>query len=369
MTIRAPLPPGSVLGIIGGGQLGRMTALAAARLGYRCHVFTPEADSPARQVAERTTVAPYEDQRALESFARAVDAITFEFENIPAESVRRLARIKPTRPGADALAIAQDRIAEKTFINKQGIATAPWRAVNDSGSLATAAREIGLPAVFKTARLGYDGKGQVRIAPDDDLAAAWRATGAADRGILEAFVNLKREISVIVARGIDGDTAAYPAVENVHTRHILDTTTAPAGISPALAKTAGATAAKLADALAIVGLLAVEMFVARDGRLLVNEVAPRPHNSGHWTLDACPVSQFEQLVRAVMGLPLGSVERHSDAIMTNLIGAKVREWPKLAAEPGACLHLYGKAEVREGRKMGHVTRLYPKGSLGRKNRG
>ncbi|MSP79469.1 MAG: 5-(carboxyamino)imidazole ribonucleotide synthase [Rhodospirillales bacterium] len=377
MTPRAPLPPGSVLGVIGGGQLGRMTALAAARLGYRCHVFSPEADSPARQVAERATVAPYEDQRALESFARAVDAITFEFENIPAESVRRLARIKPTRPGADALAIAQDRIAEKTFINQQGIATAPWRAVNDSGSLAQAAREIGLPAVFKTARLGYDGKGQVKIAPGvmpsgmpshNDLAAAWKSMGA-DRGILEAFVDMEREISVIIARGIDGATAAYPAVENVHTHHILDTTTAPAGISPALAKTAGATAAKLAEALGIVGLLAVEMFVARDGRLLVNEVAPRPHNSGHWTLDACPVSQFEQLVRAVMGLPLGSVERHSDAIMTNLIGADVQEWPTLAAEPGTCLHLYGKAEARAGRKMGHVTRLYPKGSLGRKNPG
>jgi 5-(carboxyamino)imidazole ribonucleotide synthase len=388
MTAPAPLPPGSVLGIVGGGQLGRMTALAAARLGYRCHVLTPESDSPAGQVAERSTVAPYEDRRALESFARAVDVITFEFENIPVETVRFLAAAKPTRPNADALAVAQDRIVEKSFINKLGIATAPWRAVESAEALAAAAREIGLPAVLKTARLGYDGKGQVKIAPGgpgrqdekpgarvaagsvdsgacapgDDLAAAWRAMGA-ERGILEAFVDLEREISVIVARGLDGRTAAYPAVENAHARHILDTTIAPARIPAALAEKARACTEKIAEALGIVGLLAVEMFVARDGRLLVNEIAPRPHNSGHWTLDACPTSQFEQLVRAVMGLPLGSVERHSDAIMTNLIGRAVEDWPKLAAESGACLHLYGKSEAREGRKMGHVTRLYPKGSL------
>jgi 5-(carboxyamino)imidazole ribonucleotide synthase len=362
MTVPAPLPPGSVLGIVGGGQLGRMTALAAARLGYRCHVLTPESGSPAGQVAERTTVAPYEDRRALESFARAVDAITFEFENIPVDSVRILAAIVPTRPNSDALAVAQDRIAEKTFINRLGVATAPWRAVEGPDALAASAREIGLPAVLKTARLGYDGKGQVKITPGDDLAAAWRAMGA-DRGILEAFVDLEREISVIVARGLDGRTAAYPAVENVHTRHILDTTTAPARVSEDLALAARACAEKIAEALGIVGLLAVEMFVARDGRLLVNEIAPRPHNSGHWTLDACATSQFEQLVRAVMGLPLGSVERHSDAIMTNLIGRAVENWPTFAAEPGACLHLYGKTEAREGRKMGHVTRLYPRGSL------
>ncbi len=364
MTARAPLPPGSVLGIVGGGQLGRMTALAAARLGYRCHILTPERDSPAGQVAERTTVAPYEDRGALESFARAVDAITFEFENVPVDSMRALAAIVPTHPNADALAVAQDRIAEKTFINRLGIATAPWRAVESPEALAPCAREIGLPAVLKTARLGYDGKGQVNIARQDEFTAAWGAMGA-DRGILEAFVDLEREISVIVARGRDGHIVAYPAVENAHARHILDTTTAPARISENLATEARACAEKIAEALGIVGLLAVEMFVARGGRLLVNEIAPRPHNSGHWTLDACPTSQFEQLVRAVMGLPLGSVERHSDAIMTNLIGRAVEDWPTLAAEPGACLHLYGKTEAREGRKMGHVTRLYPKGSLAR----
>ncbi len=364
MTPTAPLAPGSAIGIIGGGQLGRMTALAAARLGYRCRVFTPESDSPAGQVAERTTVAPYADEGALRSFARAVDVVTFEFENIPVECVRHLARFKPTRPNADVLAVAQDRIEEKKFINARDIATAPWRAVEGVRALEAAARDIGLPAVLKTAQLGYDGKGQVKISPGDDFAAAWTAMGA-ERGILEGFIDLEREISVIVARGLDGAMAAYPAVENVHTRHILDTTTAPARISAELADRARAYAEKITAALGVVGLLAVEMFVARDGRLLVNEIAPRPHNSGHWTLDACPVSQFEQLVRAITGLPLGMVERHSDAVMTNLIGRDVDNWPALAAESGACLHLYGKAEAREGRKMGHVTRLFPKGSLAR----
>ncbi|MBM3581341.1 MAG: 5-(carboxyamino)imidazole ribonucleotide synthase [Alphaproteobacteria bacterium] len=362
MNPTAPLAPGSVIGIIGGGQLGRMTALAAARLGYRCHILTPEPNSPAGQVAERTVVTPYDDGGALESFARAVDVVTFEFENIPVECVRHLARFKPTRPNADVLAVAQDRIEEKTFINELDIATAPWRTIRSVQALDVAARDIGLPAVLKTAQLGYDGKGQVKIAPGDDLAAAWKAMGA-EWGILEGFIDLEREISVIVARGLDGAMAAYPAVENVHTRHILDTTTAPARIAPALAERARQYAEAITAALGVVGLLAVEMFVARDGRLLVNEIAPRPHNSGHWTLDACPVSQFEQLVRAITGLPLGTVERHSDAIMTNLIGRDVESWPKLAAEPGACLHLYGKGEAREGRKMGHVTRLFPKGSL------
>ena len=363
MTGSAPLSPGSVLGIVCGGQLGRMTALAAARLGYRCHILTPERDSPAGLVAERTTVAPYEDDRALAAFARAVDVVTFEFENIPAESVRALSAIRPTRPSANTLAIAQDRIEEKMFINELDIATAPWRTVESPEALAAAARDIGLPAVLKTAQLGYDGKGQVKIVPGADFDVAWAAMGA-ERGILESFIDLEREISVIVARGTDGRMAAYPAVENVHKNHILATTTAPARIAPALAAKARACAEATAKRLGVIGLLAVEMFVARDGRLLVNEIAPRPHNSGHWTIDACPVSQFEQHVRAVMGLPLGTVERHSDAIMTNLIGREVDSWPALAAEPGACLHLYGKGEAREGRKMGHVTRLFPKGSLG-----
>ncbi len=362
MAKNHPLPPGSTIGIVGGGQLGRMTALAAARLGYRCRIFTPEADSPAEQVADAATVAAYDDAAALDAFASAVDVVTFEFENIPAASVQRMAEHAPVRPKAEILRIAQDRILEKTFINKLGIATAPWREVGDLATLKTAAAAIGLPAVLKTARMGYDGKGQAKIAAHDDLAAAWKGLGA-DAGVLEAFIDLEREISVIVARDQGGKSASYPAVENVHTNHILDTTTAPAAISPALGEQARATAEKIAAALDLVGLLAVEMFVARDGRLLVNEIAPRPHNSGHWTIDACPVSQFEQLVRAIAGLPLGSVERHSDAIMTNLIGEDVLDWPRLAAEPGACLHLYGKKDVRAGRKMGHVTRLYPRGSL------
>ncbi len=362
MAKNSPLPPGSTIGIVGGGQLGRMTALAAARLGYRCRIFTPEADSPAEQVADAATVASYDDTAALDAFAGAVDVVTFEFENIPAASVQRMAERAPVRPKAEILRIAQDRILEKTFLNALGIATAPWREVNTPETLKAAAATIGLPAVLKTARMGYDGKGQTKIAANDDLAVAWRALGA-DTGVLESFVDLEREISVIVARGQGGGTASYPAVENVHTRHILDTTIAPAAIPAGLADQARATAEKIAAALDLVGLLAVEMFVARDGRLLVNEIAPRPHNSGHWTIDACPVSQFEQLVRAITGLPLGSVERHSDAIMTNLIGADVHDWPRLAAEPGACLHLYGKKDVRADRKMGHVTRLYPKGSL------
>ncbi|MBM3566213.1 MAG: 5-(carboxyamino)imidazole ribonucleotide synthase [Alphaproteobacteria bacterium] len=362
MLENIPLPPGSTIGIVGGGQLGRMTVLAAARLGYRCHIFTPETDSPAEQVAAQTTVAPYENGGALDAFAAAVDVVTFEFENIPADSVRRMAAHAPVRPSPDVLRIAQDRILEKSFVNKSGIATAPWREVRDVPSLRAAAQAVGLPAVLKTARMGYDGKGQVKLAAGDDLAAAWTGLGA-DAAILESFVDLEREISVIVARGLDGKTASYPAVENVHTDHILDTTTAPAAISSTLADAARRTAETIAVQLGLVGLLAVEMFVSRDGALLVNELAPRPHNSGHWTIDACPVSQFEQLVRAVAGLPLGSTERHSDAIMTNLIGGAVLDWPRFAAEPGACLHLYGKKDTREGRKMGHVTRLYPKGSL------
>lgn len=362
MIKSSPLPPGSTIGIVGGGQLGRMTALAAARLGYRCRIFTPETDSPAEQVADAATVASYEDAAALDAFADAVDVITFEFENIPAASVQRMAERKPVRPKPEILRVAQDRILEKTFVNKLGIATAPWRDVKDAEAMAAAVAAIGLPAVLKTARMGYDGKGQTKIMPGDDLAAAWRALRA-DAGVLESFIDLDREISVIVARGLDGKSVSYPAVENVHAHHILATTAAPAVLSPALAQQARETAEKIAAALDLIGLLAVEMFVTRDGRLLVNEIAPRPHNSGHWTIDACPVSQFEQLVRAVAGLPLGSVERHSDAIMTNLIGDDVHDWPRLAAEPGVCLHLYGKKQARAGRKMGHVTRLYPKGSL------
>lgn len=356
-----PIPPGSVIGIVGGGQLGRMTAIAAARLGYRCHIFCPDADPPAAHVAAAHTRAAYDDAEALGAFAAAVDVVTFEFENIPADSVARLAQRVPVRPSAHVLAVAQDRQHEKAFFNDIGIPTAPWRLVTGPEALARAVAEIGRPAVLKTTRLGYDGKGQVKITDDTDLDAAWRDMGGPE-GILEGFVDFDREISVIVARGVDGAMAHYVPVENIHVHHILDTTLAPARVPAAVAAEAEAVADRAAQALDLVGLLAVEMFVTRDGGVLVNEMAPRPHNSGHWTIDACYTDQFEQLVRAVCGLPLGLPERHSDAEMKNLIGAAAEEWPTLLREPGARLHLYGKAEARPGRKMGHVTRLRPRGA-------
>ncbi|MSP88724.1 MAG: 5-(carboxyamino)imidazole ribonucleotide synthase [Alphaproteobacteria bacterium] len=358
------LVPGSTIGMLGGGQLGRMSALAAANLGYRVHVFCPEQDGPAQQVCATATVAAYEDEAALARFADAVDVVTYEFENVPDATARFLAARRPVRPGPEALRVAQDRIVEKDFINSCGVATAPYRCVDSPAELEAAVAALGRPAVLKSTRLGYDGKGQVKIAPDTDLDKAWRLMGSA-HGILEGFVDFDCEISVIVARGIDGEIVPYPAVENRHANHILDTTIAPAAISRAQASEAEGIARALARALDLVGLLAIEMFVARSGAILVNELAPRPHNSGHWTMDACRTSQFEQFIRAVAGLPLGSIERHADAVMKNLIGDEVHSWPAILAEPGAKLHLYGKAEARRGRKMGHVNRLYPLGGAPR----
>jgi 5-(carboxyamino)imidazole ribonucleotide synthase len=354
-----PIPPGAVIGILGGGQLGRMTALAAAELGYRCHIFCPERESPAAQVAWAATCAEYDDQPALERFAQAVQVVTFEFENIPHDSVRLLAGRVPVRPDWQALRVAQNRVVEKEFLNGIGVATAPWRAVNSATDLAAGLAALGRPAVLKTTRMGYDGKGQVMIGAEMGADEAWRRMGA-DQGILEGFVDFACEISVIVARGLDGQAQAYVPVENRHANHILAETVAPARIEPALARAAEAIAFKTAEALDLVGLLAVEMFVTRDGQVLANELAPRPHNSGHWSIDACATSQFEQFVRAICGLPLGSPERHSDAVMENLLGDQVERWPAILAEPGAKLHLYGKREALPGRKMGHVTRLYPK---------
>jgi 5-(carboxyamino)imidazole ribonucleotide synthase len=265
------------------------------------------------------------------------------------------------RPGALSLAIAQDRLKEKTFINEIGIATAPFRTVSRRTALDAAIAALGRPSVLKSVRLGYDGKGQVKIESATSLDAAWSAMGQAD-GILEGFIDFEREISVIVARGVDGTMAAFDAVENRHVHHILDATIAPAPISDDLTAKAQGIARHIAESLGLVGLLAVEMFVTPDKKILVNEIAPRPHNSGHWTMDACVTSQFEQFVRAICGLPLGDPARHSDAVMKNLIGDAVNEWPKILAEPGAKLHLYGKTESRPGRKMGHVNRLYPLGS-------
>jgi 5-(carboxyamino)imidazole ribonucleotide synthase len=357
-----PVAPGATIGILGGGQLGRMTALAAARLGYSCHVFCPDQDSPAFQVAAAHSVAAYDDRAALDEFARAVDVVTFEFENLPAASLAWLAERLPVRPRPEILHVTQDRLREKDFLRGIGVATTDYRRAGDAAELAAALGAIGRPAVLKSARFGYDGKGQVAIGAAGDPAEAWKAMGAA-QGILEAYVDFACEISVIVARSVEGALVCYDPVENRHVRHILDTTIAPARLAPPLRDAAAGVASRIAEALDLVGLLAVEMFVTREGKLLVNELAPRPHNSGHWTIDACLTSQFEQLVRAVCALPLGPTQRHSDAVMKNLLGDEVLSWPALLADPSARLHLYGKREIRPGRKMGHVTRLYPRGKL------
>src|SRR4029079_6516873 len=349
-------PPGSTIGILGGGQLGRMTALAARQLGYRCHVYCPEPHSPAFDMAAGHTQAPYDDESALAGFATAVDLITFEFENVPSGSAEMLSALKPLRPAPHVLAIAQDRLKEKDFLASIGVPTTSYQEIARAESLERAVRDIGRPAILKSTRYGYDGKGQVRIDADTNLEAAWRAMGGGI-GILEAFVDFALEASVIVARGVEGQMASYVPVENQHRNHILDTTIAPARISAPIAMRAEAIARHIAEELKLVGVLAVEMFVTPRGDVLVNELAPRPHNSGHWTLDGCITSQFEQFVRAIAGLPLGSPNAHSDAVMKNLLGEEVERWAEILAEPGAKLHLYGKREARPGRKMGHVTRL------------
>ena len=354
------LPPGSTIGMLGDGQLGRMTALAAARLGYKTHVYAPGSEgSPCAQVAAAVTSAGWDDLDALEAFARSVDVVTLEWENVPVAVVEHLGRFTPVHPGGQVLSVAQDRVEEKSFVNALGIGTAPWRAARSADEVAKAVAEIGPRCILKSTRLGYDGKGQARIEPGSDPAEAWAAIRS-DAGIVEGFVFFTCEVSVIVARGLDGSMAAYPAVENRHKDGILDTTIAPARVPAETAAEAERVARRIAEALDLVGVLAVEMFVTPDGGVLVNEMAPRPHNSGHWTMDACHSCQFEQLVRAVCGLPLGSVERVADAEMENLIGADADRWPDLMAESGARLHLYGKAESRPGRKMGHVTRLRPR---------
>jgi 5-(carboxyamino)imidazole ribonucleotide synthase len=355
------IPPGSTIGILGGGQLGRMSAMAAAQLGYRCHIYCPDPESPAFDVAAQRTVAAYEDETALARFADSVDLVTLEFENIPARTAELLAGAKPLRPAPHVLAIAQDRLKEKDFLAGIGVPTTRYQEIARPESLERAVRDLGRPSILKSARFGYDGKGQVRIEADTDLDQAWRRMGG-EIGILEAFVDFAIEASVVVARGVEGQMAAYPPVENQHRNHILDTTIAPARVSSAVAMRAEAIARHIAEELKLVGLLAVEMFVTPQGEVLVNELAPRPHNSGHWTLDACVTSQFEQFIRAVAGLPLGSPNAHSNAVMKNLLGDEVERWAEILAEPGAKLHLYGKREARPGRKMGHVTRLSPKRS-------
>jgi 5-(carboxyamino)imidazole ribonucleotide synthase len=351
------LKPGDALGILGGGQLGRMIAQAASGLGLTCHIFAPEADSPAFEVAARRTVASYADTAALAAFADAVEAVTLEFENVPVEALTFLERLVPVRPGASALAVAQDRLAEKRLANSLGLKTAPFAAIANAADLAAALAVIGRPAVLKTNRFGYDGKGQAKIlTPGDDIAAL-----AAMRGqpaILEGFVSFEREVSVVAARGFDGAFAAFDVTWNEHRDHILHRSLAPAPVTDKVASTALAASRAIADALGYIGVLGVEFFVTDGGEVLVNEIAPRVHNSGHWTLEGALTSQFEQHVRAVAGWPLGDTRRLSHEVeMLNLIGADADGWLELLADPQARLTLYGKAETRPGRKMGHVTRL------------
>jgi 5-(carboxyamino)imidazole ribonucleotide synthase len=348
----AVIPPGSTIGILGGGQLGRMTALAAARLGYRSLVYSPEADSIAGQVAAHVQGA-YDDQAALARFAAEVEVITYEFENVPEQTVAACARHKPVRPGIKPIHFAQHRMREKEFFRKSGIGTADYQPI---GSEADLARASTLPGILKTCTEGYDGKGQARVATTAELTAAWARLGRREC-ILESLVDFQDEVSAIVARGLDGQTRCFPIGLNDHRDGILRTTTVPSDLPAATLAEAERLGVTLANSLELVGLVALEMFVTRDGRVLANEMAPRPHNSGHWTIDACATSQFEQLVRAICGLPLGPVDILAPSHMENLIGDEAADWLRYLSDPTARLHLYGKARARPGRKMGHVTFL------------
>jgi len=348
------LKPGATIGILGGGQLGRMLALVAARLGFKCHVFSPTPDSPAFDVVHRVSCADYTDTEALDRFAADVDVVTYEFENVPAECATFLAARVPVLPDPNILATTQDRLAEKNFVAALGIRTAPFAAVASPAELAAAIERIGRPAVLKTRRFGYDGKGQATIENGSDPAVAWRTVGG-QPCILEAFVPFVREVSVVAARGRAGAVVCYDVTENEHRDHILKISRVPAALAEPGVNEARRIAETIAQKFAYVGVLAVEMFVLGDGALLVNEIAPRVHNSGHWTLDGASVSQFEQHVRAVAGWPLQQPVRYGRIEMTNLIGAEVEDYRRWLAVPGAAVHLYGKTMVRPGRKMGHVT--------------
>ena len=363
-----PLGPDATIGILGGGQLGRMLALAAAKLGVRCHIFSPDPQSPAFDVARRVSIADYTDTEALDRFAAEVDVVTYEFENIPADTARFLAARRPVLPDPAVLARTQDRLAEKTFLVERGIATAPFAAVESLAELERALVRIGRPAVLKTRRFGYDGKGQAAIRPETDANAAWQAVGA-QPCILEAFVDFEREVSVMAARGRDGLIVCFDVTENEHSDHILKVSRAPARVPAAVAEAALDIARRIAEAFDYVGVLAVEMFVVGtgDGRsVMVNEVAPRVHNSGHWTLDGASVSQFEQHIRAILGWPLAQPLRYGAVEMTNLLGDEVENLAGWLTMPGASVHLYGKSAIRPGRKMGHVTQVIGETGLGKK---
>ena len=356
-----PILPGATVGVLGSGQLGRMLALSARQMGYRVHTLSPEQDTPTGQVADREVVAAYEDLDAVRDFARQVSVVTFEFENVPARTAEAVTEIVPVRPGGHVLHVAQNRLREKTWLSQHGIPCAPFRHVRTLPELQAALRELGTPAILKTAGFGYDGKGQVRLKSVGEAASAWEALGGQEC-VLEGFVNFEREVSVVAARGVGGEFAHYGVIENAHRDGILDLSVCPApGVSPRTEEEAVAITRAIFEGLDVVGTLCVEFFLTPGGNLLVNEMAPRPHNSGHLTIDAHVSSQFEQQLRAVCGLPLGSTQRHCPSAMAQLLGDLWQtgepDWAAALAMPNVKLHLYGKHEARPGRKMGHLTAL------------
>ena len=349
------LAPGSIVGILGGGQLGRMLSVAASRLGLRCHVFEPGSQPPAGHVAEFVTTAPYENEAALRAFGQSVDVITYEFENVPTSALDLLESLAPIRPGRNALATSQDRLAEKTYLRSIGLAVAPFATVDSLDDLLAAIDAVGTPSILKTRRFGYDGKGQVRLSSPDDATSAIESLSGAP-AVLEGFVDFMLEISVIAARSTSGDVACFDPGHNVHVDGILRTTTVPAPVADGVLTEATNAAATILNSLDYVGVLGVELFVTDEG-LVVNEIAPRVHNSGHWTQNGCVVDQFEQHIRAIAGWSLGDPGRHGDVVMTNLIGDEIDSIAAVAQERNVAVHGYGKAETKPGRKMGHINRI------------
>ena len=347
------LAPGSTIGILGGGQLGRMLAVAATRLGLNTHIYSPEVECPAALVAKQVSVGEFDDVERVLAFAKSCDAVTYEFENVPAMSAKAAASVVPLRPGARALDVSQDRLVEKSFLRAQlGLDVAGFEDIGNVHDLRRAVKRLGLPCVLKTRRFGYDGKGQIIIRSEGEIDKAWEALSPA-ACILEAFIPFEREVSIVAARGVDGQIAAYPLTENVHRNHILHTSSAPAKQDDG---SAARMAGQILEHLDYVGVMGVEFFQMKDGELIVNEIAPRVHNSGHWTQDAGCIDQFEQHIRAVAGWPLGDARPRHGVVMTNLIGDDVSDWKTLAKQPGTHIHLYGKSDIRPGRKMGHVNR-------------
>ena len=355
-----PILPGATIGVLGSGQLGRMFAIAARRMGYRVHTYSPEEDTPTGQVSDIEWTGDYSDLDKVAEFARGVSVVTFEFENVPASTAATAQRFAPVRPAGEILHTTQQRIREKSFLTKAGLPVTPYRVIHSLTDLQSALSEVGCPAVLKTADFGYDGKGQVRINQAVEAPAAWQSLSVKE-AVLEAFIDFECEVSVVAARGIDGTFVHYGVVENRHSRHILDVTVAPACVGERVVSDAIEIARTVLDKLQVVGVLCVEFFLTKAGNLLINELAPRPHNSGHFSFDACVTSQFEQQLRAVCELPLGSTAQTRPAVMANLLGdlwaSGEPNWPQALARPGVKLHLYGKLEPRPGRKMGHLTAL------------